>query len=83
MSEGGISLKLCCLFTQPNPRAETGGLDPVHVGEWIFTNGTRMDRVGFNSKGQHRYLRNRDVGVHVEDGGGRDGYPHLKSGAIS
>ena len=60
---------------EPNPLYETSILDSVHVLERLHHNGTRVDRVVSNLKGQHRYPRDRDVGGSVEDGGGGDRYP--------
>ena len=60
---------------QPNPLYETSILDSVHVLKRLHTNVTRMDCVSYNPKDQHRYPGDRDVGGHVEDGGGGDIYP--------
>ena len=57
---------------QPNPIDETSRLDSVHVVEQLHPNGTRVELVGSNPKGHQRYPRDRDVGGHVEGGGGGD-----------
>ena len=63
MLEGELNKKttwlLLYLTPQPNLLDETGRLDSVHVGEQLHPNRTRVNRFGYNPKGQHRYLVDR------------------------
>ena len=59
---------------QPNPLAETGRTNLVHVEEWFHLYGTRMDLFGTNPKGKHGYPGYRAVGGSLGGGGGGDRY---------
>ena len=76
VAEGGIPRKYFFLPSQSNLLAETGIINPVHVGEWLHANRTRLNHVGINPKVQRRYLGYRDIGVHMKGGGGGDRYPY-------
>ena len=63
--------------TTPNP---TRWLKLVELIEFMWENWSlptkQVGRVGTNSKGLRKYLRDRAVGGHVEGGGGGDRYPN-------
>ena len=61
MDDGGIYGKKRFPPAQPNPLAETGIIDSVHLGERLQPNGTVVDCVVTNPKGKHIYLGDRAV----------------------
>ena len=74
MAEGVISSRDFYLAPQPNPMAETGRTNPVHVRERGCPYGTRLDHVGADHKGKIGYPGDRDTGSCMECGVGGDRY---------